>query len=251
MNETVNWLLFYKHDGPSPSEFAELLAYENTLYQRAGEVKSWGESEETAFASSQDLHAGIVRARGQIEAMGYVAVREMRFEPAGFDYERLTDEITLAARQAFTAIREARPKERINAYAIVTDASATTIGPVANSVRTWWTPKIKPEVLWNSAEWSCWQGGEHFEVAFRMLLTQRTGSWPKVPFDDFFSGVAESSIRALERLDRECFFGAGRERENCVILFQVADSAYHDDAIKRLNTSAAYAQFRAWWESWN
>ena len=251
MIEPVNWLLFYKHVGALPSEFAELLACDDTLFQRTGNVKTWGQSQETTFAGIQDLQAAFDRGRSEIEAGGFVLARESRFDPSVFDFDRLTNEIEQAARRAFTAIRDSHPDEDIRAYAIITDDSAMTIGPVANSVQAFQAAKNDPDVFWNSAEWSFREGGEYFDVAYRMLLTQHQGTWPKVPFEEFTAGVAEAAIRALERLDRESFFGSSQDRDENIVLFQVADSEYLDDAIKRLNTPRAYSQFKDWWAGWN
>ena len=58
MNEDSNWLLSYKYNGTVPSEFAELLAYDDTLFQRSGNAKTWGELRETKQAGSEEMPTG-------------------------------------------------------------------------------------------------------------------------------------------------------------------------------------------------
>lgn len=251
INQSPNWLLYYKTAGGLPGEFAELLTHANALSYRTGNVKTRGESEDTPYADSNACRAAFDRRRRQIETAGFVLAREWHFDPPAFDFARLTQEIALAARQAFTLVRQVHADERINAYAVVTDDGAMTLVPAANSAEALKAAGDEPDVLWNSGEWSCLEGGEFFDIPYRLLLTQHQGDWPKVPFEEFAAGVAEASVRALELLDRESFFGTGPERDNSVVLFQIADSEYLPDAVKRLNTPPAYARFRKWWKSWN
>lgn len=246
-----NWLLFYKTAGNLPSEFAEVVAYDKFLVRRSGRVKTWGEAQERTCASPADAIARFKQERNAACAAGYELAREWRFDPAEFNFSQLAEEIKLASREAFNFVRMAHPGEQINAYAVVMDDSVMTIGPAANSVEKLDAAENNPDVLWNSAEWSHGEGGECFDIAYRMLLTQRQGPWPKLPSPDFKSGVVEAAIRALESLDREKFFGTGPDREHSVVLVQLADSEYLDDAIRRLNPPAAYARFKEWWASWN
>lgn len=253
MHQTVNWVLLYKYKAGLPSEFAELRVDDKTVICCTGHAKTWGECEELAFDDVERANTAFRQKLSEMEAAGFLLTREWHYNPASFDFDCLTAEIATSARKTFAAIREAHPNEKITAYAVTSDDSVMTIGAVANSAEAFLAANNDPDILWNAAEWSFCEGAEYFDIPYRMLLIRcRDQSGREtIPFQEFHAGVVEACVRALEELDREGLFGAGQDRENSIVLFQITDSEYLDDAVKRLNNAAAYGRFRAWWESWN
>lgn len=253
MHQTVNWVLLYKFKAGLPSEFVEMRVDDKTVTCCTGQAKTWGECEELAFDDVERANTAFRQKLSEMEAAGFLLTREWHYNPASFDFECLAAEIATSARKAFAAIREAHRNEKITAYAVTSDDSVMTIGAVANSAEAFLAVNNDPDILWNAAEWSFYEGAEYFDIPYRMLLI-RCRDEPEhetIPFQEFHAGVVEACVRALEELDKEGLFGAGQDRENSIVLFQITDSEYLDDAVKRLNTPDAYRRFREWWEAWN
>lgn len=253
MHQTVNWVLLYKFKDGLPSEFAELRVEDKTVTCCTGQAKTWGECEELAFDDVERANTAFRQKLSEMEAAGFLLTREWHYNPASFDFDCLAAEIATSARKAFAAIRESHRNEKITAYAVTSDDSVMTIGAVANSAEAFLAVNNDPDILWNAAEWSFYEGAEYFDIPYRMLLI-RCRDEPEretIPFQEFHAGVVEACVRALEELDKEGLFGAGQDRENSIVLFQISGSEYLDDAVKRLNTPDAYRRFREWWEAWN
>lgn len=253
MHQTVNWVLLYKSKAGVPSEFAELRVDDKTVTCCTGHVRTWGNCEEFTFDDVESANAAFLQKLSELQVAGFLLTREWHLNPASFDYDCLAKEIATSARKAFAAIREAHPNEKITAYAVTSDDSVMTIGAVANSAEAFLSVSDDPDILWNAAEWSFYEGSEYFDIPYRMLLIRcrEQSGCEAMPFQEFHNGVVEACVRALEELDREGLFGVGQERENSIVLFQITDSEYLDDAVKRLNTPDAYRRFREWWEAWN
>ncbi|MNU10492.1 hypothetical protein D3C72_2576680 [compost metagenome] len=60
----------------------------------------------------------------------------------------------------------------------------------------------------------------------------------------------DACIAALAQLDAEGCFGAGAQRDEFVLLFEVSDSEQVEGAMERLNPPAVVARFAAWMASW-
>ena len=151
-----------------------------------------------------------------------------------------------AARRAFAAVRRAHPDQHINAYALVSDDSAMTIGPAANSREALAASEYGEEMLWNPAEWAFEDGVAYFDSAYRLLLQAHRDLPFDVDFDTFRTGVFEACIAALAQLDAEACFGAGAQREEFVLLFEVSDSEPVEGVMARLNPPAVVARFVRW-----
>ncbi len=251
MHPTVNWVLLYKSKDGLPSEFVELLVHASTVICCTGKVRTWGKRDELSYDNTEKAIAAFSQKQSEMEASGFLLTREWHFDPTTFDYDLFAREVAISTRKAFTAIREAHPSENITGFAVISDDSVMTIGPVANSAEAFAAVDNAPDTLWDAAEWACWEGGEYFDIPYRMLLTRRQYERVTVPFDEFRTRVIEACITALEELDKEGFFGDAQDRENRIVLFQIMDSEYLDEGVKRLNAPGAYERFRAWWQSWN
>lgn len=253
MHQTVNWILLYKFKDGLPSEFAELRVNDKTVICCTGQAKTWGECQELSFDDVEGANSAFRQKLFEMEAAGFLLTREWHFNPDSFDCDCLAAEVATAARKALAAVREAHPNEKITAYSVTSDDSVMTIGSVANSAEALLAVNNDPDILWNAAEWSFYDGGEYFDIPYRMLLVRcrEERAQEAMPSHEFRAGVVEACVRALEELDKEGLFGAGSERDNFVVLFQITDSEYLDEAVKRLNTPASYRRFREWWEAWN
>ena len=72
-----------------------------------------------------------------------------------------------------------------------------------------------------------------------------------VDFTTFHTGVFDACIAALAQLDAEGCFGAGAQRDEFVLLFEVSDSEPVEGALARLNPPAVVARFEDWMASWS
>ncbi|KHA76469.1 hypothetical protein NC77_23505 [Janthinobacterium lividum] len=176
--------------------------------------------------------------------------RDSVIDPAVFDFALLQTLVADAARQAVEAVRRAHPDQHIDAFALVSDDSAMTIGPMANSREALAASEYGEEMLWNPAEWVFDEGGAYFDSAYRLLLQAHRGLSFDVDFTTFRTGVFDACIAALAQLDAEGIFGAGARRDGSVLLFEVSDSEAVDGAMARLNPPAVVARFEAWMASW-
>ena len=246
-----NWALYYRLDAGRPDEFREIRQVGTAVWVRSGKVQTWGARTITECDTAEAADAEFQAACARQPADGFVLTREGTYDPARFDFEQLKNEIREGARQAFTSVRQAHPGKNVNAFALMTDDSAMTVGPVANSEEAWRESGGEEDFLWNPSEWSYTEGGEFLDIAYRLILPYHQDVPTEVEFEEFQAGVFEAGIRALEELDGEGFFGTGTARENVVLLFDVTDSDVPDDMAQRLNTPAMYARYQEWWDSWN
>lgn len=253
--ETPNWSLYYKMQDGRPREFCEIRRVGSAVWVRSGSVNTWGTLDATEHDSIEEAEARFRAAGQETSAEGFVLTREGVYDPSRFDYDLLREELREGARKAFTALRDAHAGENLNAFALVSDGSAMTIGVAANSEEALEKALAEDDgnddTRWNPDEWPYSEGGEFLDVAYRLLLTQHQDLSSEIPFEDFQAGVFEAGIRALEELDQEGFFGRGPAREEALLLFHVTDDDPLEDAARRLNTPAQCQRYQAWWQSWN
>jgi hypothetical protein len=245
-----NYCLFYSFDGDQPACFREARVFGTTVWTAAGAAMTWGEETRKDYASEAQAHAAWLAHGRAAQADGYTLARESTVDPAVFDFALLHTLVADAARRAFDCVRRAHPGQRIDAFALVSDDSAMTIGCMANSREALATSEYGEEMLWNPAEWAFDEGGAYFDSACRLLLQAHRELPFDVDFDSFRSGVFDACIAALAQLDAEGMFGSGAQREEFVLLFEVSDSEPLEGAMARLNPPAVVARFEAWMASW-
>lgn len=245
-----NWSLFYKLDGELPCEFREARYFESSLFVASGKVETWGESELRELPGTEEVHDAYTRFCRAAKADGYRLVREATYDPRHFDFATFTVEVREGARRAFAAVRRDHPERVINAFALLTDAGAMTIGPVAGTVDLHADDEDSEDTVWNCEDWDLFEGGAYLDVAYRMILTQHRGLPSQIPFDVFRQRMFESCIVALEELVRDGFFGIDREREDVVLRFQVSDDDDQPEAMRRLNVPALWERYQAWGQTW-
>ena len=245
-----NYSLFYTFDGDQPARFREARVFGACLWTASGAAMTWGEETRTHYAGEADAHAAYLAHCDAVRAGGYALARAMLIDPAVFDFTLLQTLVADAARLALKAVRCAHPEQHIDAFALVSDDSAMTIGPMANSREVLAASEYGEEMLWNPAEWAFDEGGAYFDSAYRLLLQAHRELPFDVDFATFRTGVFDACIAALAQLDAEGIFGAGAQRDECVLLFEVSDSEAVEGALARLNPPAVVARFEAWMASW-
>ena len=245
-----NYSLFYTFDGDQPARFQEARVFGATVWTAAGAVQTWGEETRKDYASVAGAHAAYQAHCRSALADGYTLARESVIDPAVFDYALLQTLVAGAVRLAVDAVRRAHPEQHINAFALVSDDSAMTIGPMANSREALAASDYAEEMLWNPAEWAHDDGGAYFDSAYRLLLQAHRDLPFDVDFATFRTGVFDACIAALAQVDAEGVFGTGARRDESVLLFDVSDSEPVEGAMARLNPPAVVARFEAWMASW-
>lgn len=245
-----NYSLFYTFDADQPARFREARVFGRTVWTAAGAAMTWGEETRTHYASEAEAYAAYLAHCCAALADGHSLARETVIDPAVFDFALLQTLVAHAARLAFDTVRRAHPDQHIDAFALVSDDSAMTIGCMANSREALAASEYGEEMLWNPAEWAFDDGGAYFDSAYRLLLQAHRELPFDVDFDTFRSGVFDVCIAALAQLDAEGVFGAGAQREEFVLLFEVSDSEPVEGAMARLNPPAVVARFEAWMASW-
>ena len=245
-----NYSLFYTFDGDQPLHFREARVFGATLWTAAGAAMTWGEETRNDYASEAEAHAAYVAHGRAALADGYILARDSVIDPAVFDFALLQALVADAARRAVNAVRRAHPKQHIDAFALVSDDSAMTIGAMANSREALAASEYGEEMRWNPAEWAFDDGGAYFDSAYRLLLQAHRALPFDVDFATFRAGAFDACIAALAQLDAEGCFGAGAQREEAVLLFEVSDSGPVDGALARLNPPAVVARYAAWMASW-
>jgi hypothetical protein len=245
-----NYSLFYTFDGDQPVRFQEARVFGTTVWTAAGAAMTWGEERREDYASEAEAHAAYAARCQAAQADGYTQARAMVIDPAVFDFALLQTLVADAARLAVDAVRRAHPEQHLNAFALVSDDSAMTICPMANSREALAASEYGEEMLWNPAEWAFDDGGAYFDSAYRLLLQAHRELPFDVDFDTFRAGVFEACIAALAQLDAEGVFGTGAQRDEGVLLFEVSDSEPLEGAMARLNSPAVVARFEAWMANW-
>jgi hypothetical protein len=245
-----NWMLFYRTEAGVPREFYELRRVGSTLWTRTGKVETWGTGGPAECSTPEEAEARFREAWTQREAEGWVLTRQGEYDPARFDGELLKAEIREGTRQAFQAVRAAHPGVTLNAFALVSDESAMTIGPMASSREALKAGGGGDDLRFNPDEWPYTQGGEYLDIAYRLILPRQQDVPQELPFEEFRERVFEAAVGALEDLDQEGLFGTGEAREEFFLLLHVTDADPLEDAIRRLNPAATWRRYQKWGKSW-
>jgi hypothetical protein len=250
-SDTNNWALYYKTSDGVPREFLELRCLGNTVWTRTGKVGTWGTGDTREHEDAAQAEAEFWAANERAVEAGWELTRQGRYDPARFDFEQLRAEIREGARQAFAAVQAAHPGKRLCGFALVTDESAMTIGPMATSQEALAEAGGQDDFRFNPDEWPYDEGGEFLDLAYRLLLPRQQDVPQDLPFEEFQEGVFEAAVLALSDLVEEGAFGDERTRDDFFLLLHVPDADPLVEAVERLNTPAMTARYQAWWESWN
>jgi hypothetical protein len=251
INDTSNWALYYKAEEGVPREFLELRCLGSTVWTRSGAVGTWGAGGPAEYGRPEEAQAEFRTANEQALETGRALTREGRYDPARFDWKQLRTEIREGARQAFAAVQAAHPGKPLCGFALATDGSAMTIGPMATSKEALEEAGGEDDFRFNPDEWPYYEGGEFLDIAYRLILPRHQDVPQDLPFEEFQEGVFEAAVLALSDLAEEGVFGDEQSRDDFFLLLHVTDDDPLVETVARLNTPAMAARYQAWWESWN
>jgi Domain of unknown function (DUF4303) len=169
------------------------------------------------------------------------------------DWEKLTDDVVVAATAAFGSLMTEKSDEHFYAFALYTDDHAETISPSANSIERY-EAKLRGKgkqyaaiYKWETAEWAyeAWKS-ELFKGIYRDLERHRkTLPESKADRKSYKSSVHKCMISALKRMDENGFFKNGREDITLFISSSDDDEAFNmeNKSAKRLNPEQVYKPF--------
>jgi len=192
------------------------------------------------------------------------------------DYQRLRQEIALATRRAFDAVRAARPDEEFYAFALYTVDDAVGVTPSSNSeqayqrgVSRWMADEPHKQWLesrgislesfllgderWSPYQWEyeCMES-DGFHVVNELINNRGVGFYDEDDLNEFVkfkASVFASMVLALNDLNEQGYFGEGSVRNSLTVFCSVADSEcsiwLEEDSARRLNPPQVFQQFEA------
>ena len=169
------------------------------------------------------------------------------------DFLTLQKKVEIAARKAFSEVREKHSGDEICGYALYSDASAMSVSPAANSKShledlSEEDPDDADYYRWSTGEWAYeFEGADYFKEASEMLQNESKSQANQSDFENFKLQAYEACVRALETLKEEGFFA--KDKEDIVILFTLSDAEIPTKEIEwveRLNSQALSDKFKQW-----
>jgi hypothetical protein len=171
--------------------------------------------------------------------------------------EELAILISKAAKASFTQTRERLGKDQLIAYSIYSHDTADSCSPLvaSKSGSEKFESGSESGFLFTPDEWDQQDGYSCFdEVNNELLRLYDLGDYEQDTewHNKFRELVFEVSVRGLELLIAEGFFGSEAERDKLFIIFSLSDSetsqTHFPDWVERLNTASvnkAYLKYRA------
>ncbi|MFB9245798.1 DUF4303 domain-containing protein [Massilia antarctica] len=243
---TTNWSLFHKYAATKPRQFIEIRDLGTAVWRAAGMTETWGTDTLEELASPAAARARYTALCADAVAAGFTLTRQAAIDLNRLDATLLASEIRDGARNAFNAMRAAHPDQTFNAFALVSDDSAMTIVPLANSVQALSEDGGDDEILWNPSEWSFFEEGAWLDIAYRMILPYHRDIPNEVDIDALRAWVFGACAAALQQLIDEGLFGSAAQRDEVALLFHVTDGDGEDDVVEALNTPASFGRYAAW-----
>jgi hypothetical protein len=247
---TTNWSLFHKHAGIKPRQFFEVRRFGNAVWHATGMAETWGTDVLDELAGPAAAQARYDALCAEAEAAGFTLSRQADVDLERPDAALLAAEIRDGARNAFQAMRAAHPDQLMNGFALMSDESAMTIVPVANSEQALAEDGGDDYLRWAPQEWSFFEEGAYLDIAYRMILPYHRDIPNQVDIDALRAWVFGACAEALRQLADEGAFGSGSERDAVSVVFCVADGDCTDDVIEPLNSPASASRFAAYRASW-
>ncbi|NHZ64338.1 DUF4303 domain-containing protein [Massilia genomosp. 1] len=247
---TTNWSLFHKHIGAKPRQFFEVRLLGKAVWHATGMAETWGTDALDELASPAAAQERYDALCAEAVATGFTPTRQREIDLNRLDAALLAAEIRDGARKAFKAMRAAHPDQAMNGFALMSDESAMTIVPVANSEQALADDGGGDDMRWAPQEWSFFEEGAYLDIAYRMILPYHRDIPNEVDIDALRSWVFGACADALRQLADEGLFGSGAERDAVAVVFCVADGDCTDDVIEPLNSPASASRFAAYRASW-
>lgn len=243
---TTNWSLFHKYAGAKPRQFFEVRLFGNAVWHATGMAETWGTDSLDELASPVAAQARYDALCAEAVAAGFTLARQADIDLDRLDGALLAAEIRDGARNAFNAMRAAHPDQTLNGFALMSDDSAMTIVPMANSEQALAEDGGGDDVRFNPGEWSFFEEGAYLDVAYRMILPYHRDIPNEVDIDALRQWVFGACAQALRDLADEGLFGSAAERDAVMVQFHVTDGDGEDDVIEPLNTPAVVQRYMAW-----
>lgn len=247
---TSNWSLYHKHAGVKPRQFFEVRLLGNAVWHATGMAETWGADVLDELASPASAQARYQALCADALASGFTLSRQLMIDLDRLDGALLAAEIRDGARNAFKAMRAAHPDQAMNGFALMSDESAMTIVPVANSEQALAEDGGDDGIRWTPQEWSFFEEGAYLDIAYRMILPYHRDIPNAVDIDALRAWVFGACADALRQLADEGVFGSGAERDAVSVVFCVADGDCSDDVIEPLNSPASASRFAAYRATW-
>ncbi|MDQ1919644.1 DUF4303 domain-containing protein [Massilia pseudoviolaceinigra] len=248
---TTNWSLFHKYAGTKPRQFVEVRDLGTAVWSATGMAETWGTDTLDELASPAAAQARYAALCADAVAAGFTLTRQANVDLNRLDAALLASEIRDGARNAFNAMRAAHSDQTLNAFALISDDSAMTIVPLANSVEALNEDGGGDDILWNPSEWSFFEEGAWLDIAYRMILPYHRDLPNEVDIDALRAWVFGACSAALQQLADEGLFGSAAQRDAVALLFHVTDGDGGDDVIEELNTPASFRRYAAWRATWD
>ncbi|NHZ37917.1 DUF4303 domain-containing protein [Massilia rubra] len=243
---TTNWSLFHKHIGAKPRQFFEVRLLGKAVWHATGMAETWGTDALDELASPAAAQERYDALCAEAVAAGFTPTRQLEIDLNRLDAALLAAEIRDGARNAFNAMRAAHPDHTMNGFALMSDESAMTIVPMANSEQALADDGGADYIRFNPGEWSFFEEGAYLDVAYRMILPYHRDIPNEVDIDALRHWVFGACAQALRMLAEEGLFGSPAERDAVMVQFQVTDGDGDDDVIDELNTATVVQRYKAW-----
>ena len=243
---TTNWSLFHKYAGAKPRQFFEVRLLGNAVWHATGMAETWGTDSLDDLASPAAAQARYDALCAEALAAGFTLSRQADIDLDRPDGALLAAEIRDGARSAFNALRAAHPGQTMNGFALMSDESAMTIVPMANSEQALAEDDGADDIRFNPGEWSFFEEGAYLDVAYRMILPYHRDIPNELDIDALRQWVFGACAQALRQLVDEGLFGSPAERDAMMVQFHVADGDGDDDVVEALNTPAVLQRYLAW-----
>jgi hypothetical protein len=177
-------------------------------------------------------------------------------KPHEIDYETFRENLVLALRKAWQEIRSRRPRETFFLFGIETDSDITDLQPLCNTEEQYLADGGEAEPT--AAKWfmdddaTLYRAGHKHTAALarevnRYVFEDHT-LHSETAFRKRKRALLEVFEQALVQLDRERFFGTGRNRNRALLQVAFVDPDAAEwrhmlKVIKRINPAACTAAF--------
>lgn len=171
--------------------------------------------------------------------------------------QRIRKAVTLAAKTAFTAIRQSHPRETFYVYGLMTNDAAQYLFPVCNTEEGLKKTAKKykqeghpehgvDELRWSFGDWAYADEGEEPFEEVNAILAEYT-DFDDVDDDEVekrVERIMEAVVAGLKDLNDEGFFGTGDERNKvAVMIVGDLDSGLTQEWMRQFNPPAVTNQF--------
>jgi hypothetical protein len=173
--------------------------------------------------------------------------------------EELARMISIAAAQSLADVRSVIGDEQIIGYALMSHDTADSCWPVVATRRgsEEFSYGSRDDFLYSPEDWDHFVNDSRFDAANQEIeKLYDAGDYEKDPdwHGRFRELVFNASVKALEILIEDGFFGPPEERDHLFIILCISDSDESELSApiwaERLNTPGVFRSFMAWHRNW-